>query len=638
MRFRPARRRVRSPARRRCSAFAPLGFFPLTLARARSADPPVDARAARRAPRSGSASRSASASSAPACRGSTSACTASAACRRRSRRSRRSASAPSSRSSRRRPAGCRRASPAPTRVRACLLIPAAWVLLEWLRELDPHRLSLARARLRRRSAGRSPGYAPLGGVYAACRSRRVALAGLLWLHRVPAQRAGVAAALLVVAARLRRGAARACDGRRRPAQPVARRAGAGQRRAGAEVRSGALRARRSTPTRGSPRTAARALIVLPGDRVPALPRPGRPGVPRAPRRRRRARNGGDLLLGVPLRDRRGRATTTAWSASASRRRSSIASAPGALRRIRSAGLRLVRARAARSRSRISRAARATQPPLAVAGQRVAVNICYEDVFGAEIIAPAARGDAARQRHQRRLVRRLARARAAPADRAHARARDRPHAPARDQHRHHRGDRRATAACSRSCRSSPRAGSKSRRRATRGVTPYVRFGDWPVGRCCARAAARCVVRRAARTLPVESAARMLDLPAAHPAPERLLGPAGLRAAAALRHGSRRRHLPHRDLPARARPRAVERRLRAAVAPPEGRPLRREPEPPAALLPVPGRAQAFARRHPGSLSRLARGASASTRRSTTSASSRTTGNRRRSAPGAWAGKCG
>jgi UDP-N-acetylglucosamine enolpyruvyl transferase len=38
--------------------------------------------------------------------------------------------------------------------------------------------------------------------------------------------------------------------------------------------------------------------------------------------------------------------------------------------------------------------------------------------------------------------------------------------------------------------------------------------------------------------------------------------------------------------------VARRLRAAVAPPEGRPLRREPEPPAALLPVPGGAEAGA----------------------------------------------
>ena len=41
-------------------------------------------------------------------------------------------------------------------------------------------------------------------------------------------------------------------------------------------------------------------------------------------------------------------------------------------------------------------------------------------------------------------------------------------------------------------------------------------------------------------------------------------------------------------------------------PEGRPLRREPEPAAALLPVPGRAQAGAGEHPRSLPRLARGA--------------------------------
>ena len=74
------------------------------------------------------------------------------------------------------------------------------------------------------------------------------------------------------------------------------------------------------------------------------------------------------------------------------------------------------------------------------------------------------------------------------------------------------------------------------------------------------------------------------------------------------------------------------------PPEGRPLRREPEPPAALLPVPGGAEAVAGRHPRPLPRLARGARLRPARATTSASSRTTGRTRRSAPGAWAGKSG
>ena len=49
-----------------------------------------------------------------------------------------------------------------------------------------------------------------------------------------------------------------------------------------------------------------------------------------------------------------------------------------------------------------------------------------------------------------------------------------------------------------------------------------------------------------------------------------------------------------------PEALERLLRAAFAPAQGRPLRREPEPAAALLPVPGDHEAVAGEHPRSLS--------------------------------------
>ena len=66
---------------------------------------------------------------------------------------------------------------------------------------------------------------------------------------------------------------------------------------------------------------------------------------------------------------------------------------------------------------------------------------------------------------------------------------------------------------------------------------------------------------------------------------------------------RRHVPSGDHPARARTEALERRLRAAVAAAEGRPLWRKPEPAAALLPVPGDPEAVAARHPGSLSAIA-----------------------------------
>ena len=126
------------------------------------------------------------------------------------------------------------------------------------------------------------------------------------------------------------------------------------------------------------------------------------------------------------------------------------------------------------------------------------------------------------------------------------------------------------------------------------------------RCGAHGAGPVKSRFARRSSAVRAPARHAHLPANHPATAVLLGRAGLRAAAALRHGSRRRHQPHRDLPARARPRALEGRLRAAQPPAQGRPLRREPEPPAALLPVPGGAEARAGQHPGAVPRLARSA--------------------------------
>ena len=53
-------------------------------------------------------------------------------------------------------------------------------------------------------------------------------------------------------------------------------------------------------------------------------------------------------------------------------------------------------------------------------------------------------------------------------------------------------------------------------------------------------------------------------------------------------------------ARTRSQALERGLRAALAPAQGRPLRREPQPPAALLPVPGDHEAVSGGLPGPLS--------------------------------------
>ena len=130
-----------------------------------------------------------------------------------------------------------------------------------------------------------------------------------------------------------------------------------------------------------------------------------------------------------------------------------------------------------------------QQPLDVAGQRVAVNICYEDVFGEEIIRQLPRSDAARQREQRRVVRRLDRAAQHLQISQAARARDRALHAARDQHRHDRGDRSRRP---RACR--PPAAVQTAARSTvdgaglrSGATPYVRWGNYAVIALCCRCA-------------------------------------------------------------------------------------------------------------------------------------------------------
>ena len=74
-------------------------------------------------------------------------------------------------------------------------------------------------------------------------------------------------------------------------------------------------------------------------------------------------------------------------------------------------------------------------------------------------------------------------------------------------------------------------------------------------------------------------------------------------AALQLRGRRRHVQPGHVPARDRPRALERRVRRALAPPDRRPLRRQPESHAAVSPVPGHPQALAARHPGPVPRVA-----------------------------------
>ncbi len=117
---------------------------------------------------------------------------------------------------------------------------------------------------------------------------------------------------------------------------------------------------------------------------------------------------------------------------------------------------------------------------------------------------------------------------------------------------------------------------------------------------------------------------------------VLGLPRLPPPAAARPRGRGRHVAPRDVPARARSGALERRLRPAVAAPRRRPLRGEPEPPVQAPPVPGHPEAGPGRGAAALPARASRRAASTRASTTSASKRTTGSRRRSGRGASAGR--
>src|SRR2546423_5251858 len=84
---------------------------------------------------------------------------------------------------------------------------------------------------------------------------------------------------------------------------------------------------------------------------------------------------------------------------------------------------------------------------------------------------------------------------------------------------------------------------------------------------------------------------------------LLGRPWLRGAATLRHGDGRGHVSSGDDATRAWAEAMEGRLRAALAPAEGRPLWRESEPAAALLPIPGDPQTLAAGSAGPVSQIA-----------------------------------
>ena len=264
--------------------------------------------------------------------------------------------------------------PVPETARACLLIPAAWTLGEWL-------LSWIFTGFPWLAIGYSAagwplqGYAPLGGVYALS-FLIVSVAGMLWLVARHRPRFLVVIVVLLGAG----------EALRHVAWTVP---------AGAPVTTALLQGNIEQEMKFRPERAASILetyaslaegtkarlVIFPETALPAfvdridpayLARLDAVG----------KRNAGDLLLGVPYRT--GRAYyNSALSLGVSPRQIYHKVHLVPLGEFVPPGFRWTLDVLSIPLSDFSRGA-PDQPPLALAGQRVAVNICYEDVFGAEI--------------------------------------------------------------------------------------------------------------------------------------------------------------------------------------------------------------------------------------------------------------
>ncbi|MGH8689471.1 MAG: apolipoprotein N-acyltransferase [Burkholderiales bacterium] len=272
--------------------------------------------------------------------------------------------------------------PAGDAARACLLIPAAWVLFEWPLEWIFTGFPWLAAGYA--SVGWPlQGYAPLGGVYALT-FITLSLAGMAWLVARRRSRPLAIAAILFIL------------GTGEALRHVQWSAPSGEPVAAALLQGNIEQEMKFSPQRypGIFDTYARLaegtsarLIVMPET---ALPRFLDRVAPQELARLEAAakRNGGDLLLGVPYRTGPDRYYNTVVTLGAS--------PPQGYHKVHLVpfgefippGFGWVLQWLSIPLSDFSRGA-PDQPPLAVAGQRVAVNICYEDAFGEEIAARAA---------------------------------------------------------------------------------------------------------------------------------------------------------------------------------------------------------------------------------------------------------
>ena len=264
--------------------------------------------------------------------------------------------------------------PAPAGIRACLLIPATWVLFEWT--LTWIFTGFPWLAIGYTAAGWPlQGYAPLGGVYAVS-FVTVAIAGMLWLlaqHRPMFLIAIVA--VVGVGEALRR-----VEWSQKAGEPVSVALLQGNIEQEMKFRPERAATILLTYARLAEGTRAR-LVIFPETALPAFLDRIDPAY-LALLESVGKRNQGDLLVGVPFR--RGEEyynSVVSLGTSPRQLYHKVHLVPfgefvppgfGWTLRVLSIPL-----------SDFSRGA-PERAPLAVAGQRVAMNICYEDVFGAEI--------------------------------------------------------------------------------------------------------------------------------------------------------------------------------------------------------------------------------------------------------------
>jgi apolipoprotein N-acyltransferase len=267
--------------------------------------------------------------------------------------------------------------PASPAVRACLVVPACWTLFEWLR-------SWALTGFPWLSAGYAAvgwpaqGLAPVTGVFGLT-FVTVAMAGLLWTMLRTSTRVAPAAALLLVLAGSYALTYVDWSQPQGPVTPVALLQG----NIAQDMKFAPERYERILQTYARLAEETRApLVVMPETALPRFHDRIDPDyLARLAALGRR--NGGDVLVGVPFRASQGEYYNSVLS---------LGSAPVQAYHKRHLvpfgefvppGFAWVMRLLNIPYSDFSRGA-AVQAPLQVAGQRVAINICYEDAFGDEI--------------------------------------------------------------------------------------------------------------------------------------------------------------------------------------------------------------------------------------------------------------